>query len=161
MIKIEELRDYLPAARVNDASGFDLNYLQSEISKEAAQNDIPVAFYYDKVKSGNLFNREIEDCLVIHHPEHKKDYYSICIRVKRQGNMAYVTINDFGESKQINKNARAEWAKEDRKGKSLSYKIGSSIGSGLHNIGRSKKKLEDEQFYYDALDGIIKKAIFE
>ena len=31
----------------------------------------------------------------MYHPEHERDYFKFCIRVKRQGTYAFVTINDF------------------------------------------------------------------
>ena len=40
-----------------------------------------------------------------------------------------------------------------------SYKIGSMIGSGIRNIGKSKQKLEAEQNYYDAVQYILDQVI--
>lgn len=49
--------------------------------------------------------------------------------------------------------------KEDRKGKSLSYKMGSMVGQSIMSIGKSKSKLEEEQNYYacviDMFDEIV------
>ena len=41
----------------------------------------------------------------------------------------------------------------------MSYKIGSMIGSGIRNIGKSKQKLEAEQNYYDAVQYILDQVI--
>ena len=73
--------------------------------------------------------------------------------------MAYVAVNDFGASKQMDKFARAEYAKQDRKGKELSYQIGSMIGAGIRNIGKSKQKREEEQNYYGAVQYVLDQVI--
>ena len=71
----------------------------------------------------------------------------------------FVTVNVFGTSKQLKKDARAAWAKEDRKGKSMSYQIGSMIGQGIANMGRSKQKLEAETRYYSLLQDLIERTL--
>ena len=54
---------------------------------------------------------------------------------------------------------RAEFAKADRQGKSMSYKVGSMIGQGLMNIGKSKQKLEEEQMYYQCVFDIFDEIV--
>ena len=120
---------------------------------------IPVAFYADQVKSGGLFNSSVEDCIVMYHPEHQNDYFKFCIRVGRQGTYAFVSVNDFGQSKQMNKASYAENYKADRKGKSMSYKVGSMIGQGVMTLGKSKQKLEEEQMYYQCVFDIFDEII--
>jgi hypothetical protein len=95
----------------------------------------------------------------MYHPEHATDYFRFCIRVKRQGIYAFVYINDFGKSSQMAKADRAEFAKADRKGKTMSYKIGSMIGQGIANIGKSKQKLEEEQMYYQCISDIFDEIV--
>ena len=111
------------------------------------------------MKSGGLFNSTVEDCIVLYHPEHRNDYFKFCIRVGRQGTYAFVSVNDFGQSKQMAKAERAEFAKQDRKGKPMSYKMGSIIGAGIANIGKSKQKLEEEQMYYQCVFDIFDEII--
>lgn len=125
------------------------------IAEAAQEAGVSVDFYSDQVKSGGLFNKSVEDCFVMYNPEHKNDYYLICIRVQHQGNLAYVIINDFGSSSQMDKFARSEYAKQDRRGKSLSYKIGSVIGSTVRNLGKNRQKLEEEQRYYDSVQHVL------
>lgn len=124
--------------------------MKAALIAETKKNGIPVAFYADQIKSGGMFNKKIEDCLVMHHPEHKNDYLLFCIRVQQEGDLAFAAMNDFGSGKQMDQFARAEYAKQDRHGKAMHYKTGSMIGSGIRNIGKSKQKLEAEQNYYDA-----------
>lgn len=155
MIKIDELRDYRPKYRYTDGAGITLDMVKEELTAEAKKNGIPVAFYDDQVKSGGMFNKTIEDCIVMYHPEHRNDYYRFCIRVQREGSLTFISVNDFGDSKQMDKFARAEYAKQDRSGKSMSYKLGSMAASAIANSGRNKQKLEAEQNYYDAVQYIF------
>lgn len=159
MIKIDELREFRPTYRFEDGANVSLEAVKNALSVEAEKRGVPVAFYTDQVKSGGLFNKQIEDCIVMYHPEHQNDYFKFCIRVGRQGSYAFVSVNDFGSSKQMDKFVRAEFAKQDRKGKDMSYKIGSMIGSGIRNIGKSKQKLEEEQNYYGAVEYILDQVI--
>ena len=119
-----------------------------------------MAFYNDQVKSGGLFNKSIEDCIVLYHPEHKNDYFKICVRIGRQGNYAFVSAMDFGTSKQMKKADQADAYRESRKGQSMSYKVGSMLGQAVTSIGKSKSKLEEEQNYYaciiDMFDEIVR-----
>ena len=93
MIKIDELREFRPTYRFEDGASISLEAVQNALATEAEKHDVPVAFYADQVKSGSLFNKQIEDCIVMYHPEHRYDYFTFCIRVQHQGSMAYVAVN--------------------------------------------------------------------
>ena len=95
----------------------------------------------------------------MYHPEHERDYFKFCIRVKRQGVYAFVMVNDFGQSKQMNKANTAEFMKQDRKGQSMSYKVGSMIGQGLRTLGKSSQKLEEENMYYQCVFDIFDEIV--
>ncbi len=159
MIKADELREFRPQVRYQDGEGINLGTVQDAIKDCADKMGIPVAFANDQVKSGGLFNSTVEDCVVMYHPEHERDYFRFCIRVKHQGVYAFVSINDFGQSKQINKANAVEFAREDRQGQSMSYKVGSLIGQGLRSIGSSKQKLEEEQMYYQCIMDIFDEIV--
>jgi len=159
MIKADELREFRPQVRYQNGEGITLGTVQDAIKDCADKMGIPVAFENDQVKSGGLFNSSVEDCIVMYHPDHRSDYFRFCIRVKRQGVYAFVSINDFGKSSQMAKADRAEFAKADRQGKSMSYKVGSMIGQGLMNIGKSKQKLEEEQMYYQCVFDIFDEIV--
>lgn len=96
---------------------------------------------------------------MLYHPEHQYDYFKICVRVSHQGSYAFVSAMDFGTSKQMKKAGQAEAYRADRKGKSMSYKVGSMIGQGLTSIGRSKSKLEEEQNYYACIIDIFDEIV--
>lgn len=159
MIKADELREFRPTVRYQNGEGITLSTVQDAIKDCAMKMGIPVAFSNDQVKSGGLFNSSVEDCIVLYHPEHEKDYFRFCIRVKRQGVYAFVSVNDFGKSKQMNKAAYAESYKADRKGQSMSYKMGSMIGQGVMTLGRSKAKLEEEEMYYQCIFDIFDEIV--
>lgn len=159
MIKADSLREFRPAVRYRDGSAITLKTVQEALTDCAKNIGIPVAFYSDQVKSGGMFNSTVEDCIVMYHPEHQNDYFKFCIRVTKQGSYAFVSVNDFGTSKQNAKADRAAFAKEDRKGKSMSYKIGSLASQGLMNIGKSKQKLEEENMYYQCVFDIFDEII--
>ena len=159
MIKADELREFRPQVRYQNGEGITLSTVQEAIKDCAMKMGIPVAFRGDQVKSGGLFNSSVEDCLVMYHPEHERDYFKFCIRVKRQGVYAFVSINDFGQSKQMNKAGYAESYKADRKGQSMSYKVGSMIGQGIMTIGKSKAKLEEEHMYYQCVFDIFDEIV--
>ena len=150
MIKADELREFRPQVRYQNGEGITLSTVQEAIKDCAMKMGIPVAFRGDQVKSGGLF---------MYHPEHERDYFKFCIRVKRQGVYAFVSINDFGQSKQMNKAGYAESYKADRKGQSMSYKVGSMIGQGIMTIGKSKAKLEEENMYYQCVFDIFDEIV--
>lgn len=155
MIKIDELREFRPDVRYKDGSAITLQTVQNAIAEYAQNIGLQVAFYADQVKSGSLLNKTVEDCIVLYHPDHTNDYFKFCIRVNRQGSYAFISVMDFGTSKQLKKAGQAEAYRESRKGQSMSFKIGSLIGQGITSIGRSKSKLEEEQNYYACIIDIF------
>ena len=155
MIKADTLIEFRPAVRYRDGANIDLNLVQNAITNCAKESGIPVGFYNEKVGSGSLFSPTLEDCIVLWHPEHKGDYFRFCIRVSHQGSYAFVTVHAFGQSSQMAKVERSRLAKQDRKGKSLSYKLGSKLGESIANIGKSTQKLEEEQMYYACISDIF------
>lgn len=159
MIKADELREFRPQVRYQNGEGITLGTVQDAIKDCADKMGIPVAFSNDQVKSGGLLNKSVEDCIVMYHPDHERDYFKFCIRVKHQGVYAFVTINDFGQSKQMNKAAYSESYKADRQGKDMGYKIGSMIGQGIMTLGKSKAKLEEEQMYYQCVFDIFDEIV--
>lgn len=83
MIKADELREFRPVVRYQNGEGITLSTVQEAIKDCAMKMGIPVAFTSDQVKSGGLFNSSVEDCIVMYHPQHERDYFRFCIRVKR------------------------------------------------------------------------------
>lgn len=159
MIKSDELREFRPVVRYQNGEGITLSTVQDAVQDCADKMGVPVAFRGDQVKSGGLFNSSVEDCIVLYHPQHQVDYFRFCIRVKHQGSYAFVSVNDFGSSTQMGKAAGVEAYKADRKGKSMSYKVGSLIGQGIMSIGKNQEKLEEEQMYYQCISDIFDEIV--
>ena len=170
MIKEKDLREKRPQVRFAQGQNIDLSVVQSALQQNADENGIPVAFSRDQVKYGGLIGGLIgggtDDCLILSHPQHPKDYFRICIRVKHQGNYAFVSVNDFGESRLLGNAATSEYTKNAVKdafhGGSAAGAVGAVIGKGLRTLvmgGSNKQKLEEEQNWYamvsDLFDNII------
>lgn len=159
MIKADQLREFRPTYRFQDGSEITLATIQGILTEAAESMEIPVSFERDEVKSGGLFNSQVDDCLVLYHPDHPNDYYRFCITVRKQGTMAFIAVNDFGNSKQLKKINTQEFMKQDRKGKQMSYKVGSMIGQSLRTLGMDKNAIAYEQNYYSALVSIFDELI--
>lgn len=155
MIKADNLREFRPTVRYQDGADITLKSVQYAIEERANEMGISVAFYDDQVKSGGILSSSLEDCVVLYNPEHENEYFKFCIRVRHQGTYAFVSINDFGQSKQLNKAARAEFGAEDRKGKGLSYKISSKVTEAILNAGKNIQKKEEEENYYQCIFDIF------
>lgn len=158
-IKDKDLRDLRPQVRYKDGESITLEVVQEALRNACANYGIPVAFNPGEVKSGGLFSGTTEECFVVFHPEHSSDYCKIAVRVRHQGTYAFVAVNDFGVSKQMKKAAYAEGYKQDRQGKSMSYKVGSMIGQSIATLGKNQQKLEEEQNWYQMICDIFDEII--
>lgn len=150
MIKEKELNNDLETMKANR------NYPSLEEARDvilniARENQIAIEITLDTVKTKGFFNSQEFPCLVLTHPDHKKDYYKIVILV----GSGEIMTGSAGVSKQMKKFNIAEANKQMRKGKSMSFKVGNIIGSSIHTIGKNKEKLAQENEYYELLFGII------
>lgn len=154
MIKEKELQQGRQI-RFKNGDGVTLGAVQEKLADMADQNAMPVAFRDDQIKFGGLIGGSVEDCVILYHPQHQKDYYNFVIRVKRQGNYAFLNVNQIGVSKMGGKVYGAEAAKAARKGQSMSFKVGSMIGSAIVSAGKSRSKLEEEENWYTIIGDIL------
>lgn len=163
MIKADKLEEFRPQVRYQNGEGITLTTVQEAIKDCAMRIGIPVAFAGDQVKTGGLFNSTVDDCLVMYHPEHGDDYFNFCIRINRQGTYAFVRVDTFGQSKQMNKAYRAENAKSNLKDvfnpNGSDDSLAKAAFSALGSIGRSKAKLEEEQRYYACVSDIFDEIV--
>ena len=159
MVRADDLRDFRPQVRYENAEGLNLGTLQHAIRLYAEKLAIPVAFRDDQVKSGGIFSPTIDDCVVMYHPDHENDYFKFCFRIRTQGIYTFVIVNDFGQSKQLRKQDAIEFGRQDREGKELSYQIGSYAAQIFFSLGKNKQKLEDELRYYQVVTQIIDEII--
>ncbi|MCL2353736.1 MAG: hypothetical protein FWC69_03815 [Defluviitaleaceae bacterium] len=162
MIKAKELREMRPQVRYQDGLHITLEVVYASLYEEAHNQGIPAAFYYDKI-SHNLLGTDVEDCLVLYHPDHLKDYYKVAIRIKHQGNYAFVTVNDFGKSTSMGNEGSKEYLKETFRQKgNTAEKVGAAIGSGLRRLvkgGSNRQKLEEETNWYTMVTDIFDRII--
>lgn len=59
---------------------------------------LPVLLKKEKIKAGVLWNKTLDECLVVIHPTHQDDYFSIVLKISRQGNYDFHRIYLKGKS---------------------------------------------------------------
>lgn len=173
MIKEKELREFRPTYKYTDGNAITLQTIQNALEDKANEYQVPIAFYEEQIKFGGMLSSSTVDCIVLYHPEHRNDYYKVAISIKRQGTIAFVSTNEFGESKNMKKlGARAGAGAAMKYGiknigggdkgvPGLSL-VGGAIGGAvglLRSIGGSKAKQEAENYYYGAVLQIIEEVI--
>jgi len=154
MIKADELGEGKDVF-FKEGKNVTLSVIQSALTEAAGKYQIPIAFKNDQIKAGGLLNSSKTDCLIVYHPEHYSDYFRYTVSIKRQGIMAYVSINTYGRSTQANLHHISENSSELRK----QGKLGMSLMAGVVGMGKNKTKLENEQNYYHALEQIFSEVI--
>lgn len=172
MIKEKELQELQPEICYQNGQGITLQVIQNELQEKMTQAGIAISFYLEQVKYSGLLGGE-ENCLVAYHPDHKKDYFSLVIRIKHQGNVSYITVNTLGASKLMKSNALRQQVLEtaktgwDQAGE-LHYNILNDAVSGAAFVGAAaigirhlikggsdKRKLEEEQHWYHSVCTIV------
>ena len=155
MIKEKELSP-VNQIRFRDGDSVNLEAIQEALEDKADSFAIPVAFRNDQVKYGGLIGGSVEDCLILYHPEHVRDYYYYVLKLTRQGKYAFLDVSMCGRSSQLGKEASAQEAKEllGRGGLS-SYGKGYAVGALIGSIGKNKKKIEEERNWYTMVNDIF------
>ena len=143
-----------------------MEIIQRRIRECADKYNLSVTFSSEQVKSGGLFNSSVENCIVMYHPEHEKDYFKFCIRVNYQSDISILSVDTFGQSKQMDKAYRCDIAKQGVKDYfrakddyATGQAIGKAIGGALGAIGKSKKKLEEDEGYYSSISAILDEVV--
>ncbi|GAB6106882.1 hypothetical protein [Fusibacter bizertensis] len=169
MIKFDSLKEFIPKFRCS-AEDISLDFLASTILEIANNNQIPIQIETNQIKSGGVFNSEVTDCLVLFHPENRNKYFKIALSIKNQGNIAYVSTNYFGESKNQKKLSMRDNAKTNAKNGAkfgllkaengadmmgAFTAIGKGAVGGILSLNASKKKQDDENEYYETVRYII------
>ena len=162
MIKEKDLREMRPQVRYKNGQDITLQTVQNALSDAADEAGIPIAFRDDEVKYGGLIGGSTEPCIVLYHPEHPTDYFNICVRVKHQGAYAFVTVNDFGQSRLLGNQGSHEYLVDTLKHGSNSERIGALMGAGVRRLvkgGRNNQKLEEEQNWYAMVEDIFDEIV--
>lgn len=140
----ELTRDWITPVRFRDGENITLAAVREAIQSEADANGIPVAFREDQLKYGSIFNRQVEDILVMYNPEHSGDYLHFVIRVQHMGKYAFMHIYNMGGSKNYqNFNDAAEGG------------FFGGIAKAKIFAGGGKAKLQAEEQYYSILKDVI------
>ena len=111
MLRERELSNFRRQVRIQDGGAVTLGTVQEAVKACAEEHGIPMAFETDQIKFGGMIGGHVEDCLILYHPEHPKDYFVFPVTVSYQSNYAYVSIFCAGESSQMKKQDAAASAK--------------------------------------------------
>lgn len=166
MIKEKELSQ-VKSIRYPNGQNMDFRLLQSALGEQARAYGIEMAFYIDEIKYGGMLSSNSEQCLVVHHPSHIKDYFKFAITIKYQGTYAFITVYSFGESVQKDNNYLHNHMKGNLKSAwnsdiGLAGVAGTLLGTGIRRItkgGANKQKLEEEKQWYAIVKDIFKDVL--
>ena len=173
MIKEKELEKLRNTIRYPQGEGITLQYIQNRLKAKADEYQLDVDFYYDQITSGlvgTVVNKvaggKMQDCIVLFHPSHKKDYTKIVFAVGHQGTMAFVETYAYGMSKNFSKMNRRSAAGKDLKetifnpdANASAKAMGRLVVNGFMSLGGSKAKLQQEEYWYGGVMEIINEAI--
>lgn len=140
--------EWIPQVRFPNGDNVNLMTVREAIQNEADENGIPVAFREDQLKSGGLFNKQVEDILVMYNPEHPNDYLQFVIRVQHMGKYAFMHVFNMGGSKNYRQSNTAA--------------AGGFMGAvaGISSlIGGGKAKLQAEEQYYTILADVLANCV--
>lgn len=137
--------EWCPQVRFPNGDNVNLMTVREAIQNEADENGIPVAFREDQLKSGGLFNKQIEDILVMYNPEHASDYLQFVIRVQHMGKYAFMHVYNMGGSKNFRDSSAAA--------------SGSTLKQVTGLLGGRNAKLQAEEQYYTILADVIANCV--
>ncbi|HEM6342023.1 TPA: hypothetical protein U2D03_001607 [Streptococcus suis] len=169
MIKFKELTPFLDKwtyfPNGEEMPELSLEFCKLAIEESATNLALPVEVFVDQINVGGLFKKEEEACLVVRHPEHIKDYISLVFRLRTQGNMQIIQVDQLGTSKQLkklhvdefNRKHREErWHNSDHTiSQKMLYSVGNKLGNAIATFGLNKAKVEQEKEYYQILSTIL------
>lgn len=150
MIKAKELKPTgKPGVRLRGESAdvVTLNLLQEMLLKTNEDTfGLPISVREDKLESGGLFSGTIQDCLIITNTEHPGDYFKYCVTLSKQGKIATINMQYYGQSELTGKANKAE---ERRQGGSLRGALANAV------FGFDEAAYAAEYTYYDAVEQLF------
>ena len=167
MIKESELKEFLPEIQCRGGESITLEEVRQRLGTHAEKHGLKIALSTEQIKTGGMLNSKTDNCLVMYNPEHVKDYFHFCIRIRQKGSCSYILVEQFGQSKQMDKAYRREIAKQGVKDyfragaedyQAIGRSIGAAIGGALGSIGKSKSKLEEEKVYYQMIGELVEEV---
>lgn len=185
MLKDKELKDKVIEDYEGSSanSGMTLDRLRGRIEKLAAANGIPVDLAIEELRIGNALSNTTGDVLVLSNPEHKGDYFGICIMFKSGGVRPVVSAYFCGNSKQLGLEMKQRQAKANRYNRvtkslergvktgtsifgtiqafmiTIPMNLASAVMSLIRAIQRNDEAIAKEEAYYSNCMSIIKMAV--
>ena len=135
MIKEKELNDDLETIKIG-RQYTSLEEVRDVILDLARSNQVAIEITLDTVKTKGIFRSQELPCLILAHPDHKRDYYKMVVLVGD----GEIMMASTGVSKQMKKFNIAEANK---------------VGSSIWTLGKNKNKMAEENEYYEMLFGIV------
>lgn len=140
---IEENR-FINRIRFFNGRDVNLSAFREILQLECDSNGIPAAFADNTLKTGSLFNKQVEDVLVVYNPEHPTDYFQFLVRITHQGEYAFLDVFQVGISKNFARENKAQ----------------SSLTQGVFNkFSGHSQKFQEEVDYYTILADCMNNTI--
>lgn len=133
-------------------SQMTLDIIENILNKPKFLPSIGVQYTFsrDQIKSGGMFNKQYEDCLILRNAE-QTGYHTFVFSVTTMGNMSRINIYRGGFSanaKQINKRTRR-----------MQGGVMSMVAGAMTRVDNNA--MEMENFYYMTVIDIISKAFLK
>lgn len=135
MIKRKELTVFHMYSTSKNKSS--LTDIMECLETESQKTSIPILMKQEKIKAGVLWNKTLDDCLLIIHPKHQDDYFSMVLQISRQGNYDFHRIYFRGKSNLFESSSRLE-SYISLRNMIVEYKP-------MNPIERQEKKIMDEE----------------
>ncbi len=187
MLKDKELKDRIIEDHEGSSANSDmtLDRLRGRIEKIAAANSVPVDLAIDELRIGNALSNTTGDVLVLRNPEHRDDYFGLCIMFKSGGVRPVVNAYFCGNSKQLGLEMKQRQAKANRYNRvtkslergtktgtsifgtmqafmiTIPMNLASAVMSLVRAIQRNDEAIAKEETYYNNCVSIIKMAVDE
>jgi len=142
MIDISHLHKLYPVhcySPKGDTVSFEA--IRDLVGKTARDFGVPISLFLDEIRTEDNGAIVIEDCLVVYHPEHRYDYFSIVFRIRRENESAFIQKNLYGKSLRLD---RCEAYGSDSQDEDI-----------VDSITRNEEH-ESERNYYRAMQAIFK-----
>lgn len=132
----------LQGIRAKDLGHLTINDLKAAVETACAEYGLNVIVTTDTISSGKMFDRSVEECVVITNAAHPNDYFQEVVTLKTQGIYAFFQFYYTGTSKNNRRMAEAN--------SEHSSVVGSIFGA-INRAMVSNAAMEEETNYYSML----------
>ena len=148
---IREWGDFPSAIRVKGRITLDM--IQAALSNEESglpTIGIPVKYEREQIQSGGLFNKQVEDCLLVKNANHMTDYFHFVFTVRTTGAVTTIGVYYTGYSP----NSGQKSLKESRQ------KSSSMFDNILGAFTKTDDRAFEEEYDYYAMVVDVLKSTF-